>query len=234
MSDRVFCALPMELEGVERGGYRRWAPGHVVSWAVDQPVQGFSRADFEAICQTAWELWEAVCGVRTRKAAGGERPNVLISTQRIDGPLGVLAQAELPDVDQTSGTLGCWFDSGDSWSLAKNPTGGRVDVLRVAGHEFFHNLGGGHAPAGSRNLMAPTISDIREPQPGWDIPQAITRYDKVGSPDPPDDPGDGDPLLECLREFLGGFSRTERLRIARHLSEVSRDVLRVWGASDER
>lgn len=226
MSDQVFCSLPMDLKGVERGGLRCWAPGHVVSWAVERPVRGFSLADFDAVCRTAWELWEAVCGLRTRKASG--QPNVRIDTQRIDGPAGVLAQAQLPHADQRSGTLGCWFDSGDSWVLAVNPPRGKMDILRVACHEFGHNLGMGHAPSGSRNLMAPTVSSIREPQPGWDVPQAIARYDLPSTEPGPGGGGEEDPLLECLREFLGGFSRTERLRMARHLSDVCREVLRAW------
>ena len=225
-----FCALPESLEGVERASMRQWARGHEITWAVERPVAGFSREKMAEVCLTAMELWEGVSGVRTVQTTG-MRPNVLITTQRIDGPAGVLAQAELPGANHRSGTLRCWFDTGDSWVLAVNPPRGKMDLLRVACHEFGHNLGMGHAPASSPNLMAPTVSSIREPMPGWDIPQVVARYGEQSSvPQPEPQPGDDDAvLLECLAEFLRGFSRTERLRIARQLSDVAKDVLRAWG-----
>ena len=108
-----FCNLPENLEGVQRGSYQQWQRGHEITWRVVQPVSGFSRSDMEDVCQTAFELWQAVSGVRTKKYNG--TANIDIGVDHIDGQYGVLAQAELPRGNQTSGTLRCWFDEGDSW-----------------------------------------------------------------------------------------------------------------------
>jgi hypothetical protein len=223
---RSFCALPENIGGVGRGQMRQWRRDVEIGWAVRRPVAGFALEEMESVILTAMELWEAVSGVKTVMSPTGS-PNIIFDVDRIDGRNGVLAQAELPQPNQTRGTLRCWFDVGEHWVLAKNPPPGKMDLLRVACHEIGHNLGMGHAPRNSQNLMAPSVSGIREPMPDWDIPQVVARYGET-SVDPPTDPdggNDDDILIECLREFLGGFSHTERKRIARQLSDIAKDVL---------
>lgn len=210
-----FCGVPENLEGVADGGMSQWARGHEITWTIGRAIPGFSPDQSRDIIQSAFELWVAVCGVRHRYTPNSSA-NVIVATQSIDGRNGVLAQAQLPQRNQRAGSLGLWFDTSEVWVLAQNPPPGKMDVLRVACHELGHSLGMGHAPAQSPNLMAPSVSTIREPQPGWDIPQSVARYgDTASTPtDPPGGPGDDrDQLARLIAELLRQCSDSRVRRV---------------------
>lgn len=217
-----WCGVADNLEGVDGGRYLQWARGHVITWDVERGVTGFSREDVASVVEAAWALWSAVADVRSQRVTSGS-PNVLITSRRLDGQNGVLAQAQLPSQNQRSGTLGLWLDTSEVWVLAKNPPPGKMDILRVIAHELGHSLGLGHAPGGSPNLMAPAVSRIREPQAGWDIPQIVARLGLPGATQPP--AGGDDPLTDLIRAILEACPREAVAEATR----TARDVLIAWG-----
>jgi len=222
----TFCGLAENLEGVRGGGMSQWARGHTITWRVQSAPPGFTVRDLEDVVRQAFGLWEDVAGVHSLRITAGE-PNILIRTGRIDGGRGILAQAQLPQSGQSGGQLWMELDESEAFIMASNPPSSKIDILRVVTHELGHNLGLGHAQAGSRNLMAPAISDIRAPQPGFDIPQALARYgDQVpdsGGPDTPEPPA-GD-LAGILRDLLAACD-PQTLREAVELLRAANEAWR--------
>ncbi len=181
--NQMFCATQA---GLGRQACR-WPRGQVVTWKVDKPIAKFPKRDYIEICRMAIAQWEAVCGIRFERATNG-RANINITTRRIDARGGVLAEAQLPCGNVGPSTqLMVWVDTSEDWVHAANPPAGAMDLLRVLTHEFGHSIGMGHAPEGSRNLMAPTVSRIRAPQMNWDIPQSVVRYGDPSLTPPPTD-----------------------------------------------
>ena len=155
--------------------------------------------------------WDDVSGVVTSPTTDLSSANILIGVRRIDGPRGVLAEAELPCGNIHERTqLRVWGDVSDRWTVAENPPGDKADVIRVYRHEFGHSMGIGHNTDGVTNaLMDPQISHLRELQQ-WDIDQQTLRY---GKPSPGGSGGDSSneelirTLLNCLRKLTGEEKR---------------------------
>lgn len=176
-----FCATKESAAA----GICQWPRGHVITWKVLDAIAKFPKRDYQEICRMAFAQWEAICGVRFELTTKGNA-NINITTRRIDGPGGILAEAQLPCGNPGPNTqLGLWVDTGDNWAYADNPPRGAIDILRVIMHEGGHNIGLGHASGRGTNLMDQTISKIRGPQSGWDIPQAVMRYGDVSQTPPP-------------------------------------------------
>lgn len=195
-----FCNVPQSALAAAAGAQCQWPRGSVVRWAAVKWPPGWSEAEFVNTLKASWNAWEAVCGFRTELVSNAKTANIVVQTRRIDGPAGVLAEAELPCGNVTSITqLGVWFDDSEQrWVDAINMSGGMIDLRRVAIHEFGHSAGMGHAPDGQRDIMAPTISDLRAPGP-WSTPQMVSRYGETAG-EPPDKPPDDTPdCTNCLR-----------------------------------
>ena len=186
-----FCTT--KLPNVREQRQCQWPRGMILKWTVQDAVAPFSKSETRDVMHMAWAQWEAVCGIKTQHVSRG-LANVTILSQRIDGQNGVLAEAQLPCGNVSEQTqLWARFDTGEDWTVSGN-LGPSMDLLRVAAHELGHSLGMGHAPQGSRNLMAPTVSNIRTPQK-WGIEQSVIRY---GQPNQtPVDPK----LPESIPEF---------------------------------
>lgn len=181
-----FCSLPKNMEGRDsRGNLSQWPRGMTITWWVERAPMGVTLPEARKIYEEAFGLWEAVCGVKTEYAASRRHANLLITTQRIDGPAGVLAQAQLPNPGTTRDVqLKVWFDGSERWTtLKENWEGsGRFPLLAVAAHEFGHSLGLGHNTDGHTNaLMDPAVSHIWKPQE-WDIAEMIDRYGRPAAP----------------------------------------------------
>ena len=171
-----FCRVPDLAIRSANSRLCRWPRGQKVTWTVANPVGRFSREQLQTVYQAAWDAWESVCGVATEHVTSTTSANVVITSRVIDGDGGVLAEAQLPCGAVTARTqLQVWFDLSERWVLTEAMPNQMIDLLRVAAHEFGHSLGIGHAPRSSENLMAPTVSHVREPMV-WDIEQAVRRY----------------------------------------------------------
>jgi hypothetical protein len=185
-----YCAVNESLANRANQNICRWPAGATLRWTVVASLPGWSVQSLAEVYRDALAMWSAVSAVKFEYTGNSSRANILIGARRIDGPAGVLAEAELPCGRITPSTqLRAWFDISERWVVAANPPPGSVDFLRVAGHEFGHNLGIGHNSDGIINaLMDPTVSHIRSLQ-NWDIAQAVMRYGSVAPPPAAPSPG---------------------------------------------
>lgn len=152
--------------------------------------QGNLNLDVLTAIQQAFDRWTAVANVRGREARPDETPSLIITTQRLDGPQGVLADCELPGPQVQRMRL----DTSERWVIVTGPNVpvSQIDLLRVLTHELGHFWGIGHIGPG--NLMAPTYSTrIESPQSG-DIREMQERYGPPVPQQPPTPPPPGQPI----------------------------------------
>jgi len=179
----TFCAVKESAIALAATNLCRWPQGHVITWTIEERLTEFSDEEYSDVCEMAWGMWEAKSGVRLEYVTGG-RPNIILTTRRIDGEFGILAEAELPCGNITpQSQLRMWADSSESWVNAQNPSGRMIDALRVIAHEFGHLLGLSHITK-DRALMNPAVSEIRTLQ-ALDIEQAVLRYGDSSTTPPP-------------------------------------------------
>lgn len=184
-----FCNVPENVQTEAAGGLAQWPVGHHLTWTVVATVPGWSEDELVKLAAEAWRKWDVVSGITTEYVSTAARANILIGSRRIDGPLGVLAEAQLPWVGIRPDTqLRVWLDNSEKWVEAKNNPQGSVPPGVVMLHEFGHSLGIGHETNGRTDaIMDPAISHLRELQP-WDLQQVQLRYGIEVPPDDPDDP----------------------------------------------
>lgn len=119
-------------------------PASTIRWAIDE----------------AFSLWSAETPLRFRRVADGTTGDIVIrfvsgahgDGAPFDGPSNVLAHAFYPlNPDPIRGDS--HFDDAENWTVTI-PTGGGIDLVTVAAHEFGHALGLRHSAVSSA-LMAP-------------------------------------------------------------------------------
>lgn len=180
--------------------------------------------DLREAVEQAINGWNDVCNLRLSLTTNSKTSHITITKGSIDGPQGTLAFSELP----CGFTKSQWrrlqqqYDTGEMWTIAENPPGGRIDAVRVICHEIGHAIGISHIAPG--NLMAPTYSAaIRWPQ-RQDILEAVGRYGKpAAAPSPAPTPTNpttpiptpetGGAIVGILKTLLGilkDFSPEER------------------------
>lgn len=192
----VFCAVP-EATAAAANTNCRW-PHSPVRWTIGEKLDEFDDEAYKEILTNAIAIWEAVSGLRTEYVESNA--NIVCLARHIDGPRGILAEAQLPCGNVNESTqLWVRFDVGEAWVNAQNPPQQRMDLFRVAGHEFGHSWGIGHIE-GVRALMNPFISDVRGLMPP-DINEQVDRYGKV-PPQPPNGGGQT-PCYQLARYFIG-------------------------------
>lgn len=185
-----FCRTAKPMLAKANRSQCQWPRGYVVTWSVAPGtlLGPFRRQDLVDIVQGCWASWAALADVRSKYITNADRANIRMRVGQIDGSGSVLAQAQLPcgNVRPTTSLFLEW-DASEQWVDAANPRGMMMDINRVTKHELGHSLGLGHAPANSRNLMAPSVSNIRNPSGTWDKQQITSRYGPpVTSPENPD------------------------------------------------
>jgi hypothetical protein len=209
-----FCNVSETLAASAQVNVCRWPAGMpMLRWTVVAGLPGFSAQSLTQTYEAAFTMWSLVSGVRFAYVPQTNSANILVGSRRIDGPAGVLAEAELPCGRITSSSqLRAWFDNSESWVVAENFPRGKMDLLRVAGHEFGHNLGIGHNTDGVTNsLMDPMVSHFRRPQ-NWDIMQAVMRYGTPGvvPPTEPDVPVSPDTPAGRVADILDELAKQIR------------------------
>jgi hypothetical protein len=180
-----FCAVKDVLAVGE--GTPHWGK-HDLRYSVLSGLPGIPVDSLKRAAQIAFDRWAAVCDIRASHIkTAGEAADIVIGVQKIDGPSGVLAFAELPG-NGSLRQLKMMLGKDESWVIADTAPVGKIDLIRVVCHELGHNLGEAHLPAG--NLMSPSYStQINKPQQG-DILSMIRRYGQPTPtvPAPPDTP----------------------------------------------
>lgn len=150
----------------------KW-PDPEITWDIVAEIKGLSRGQVQEGVTEALNRWKKVCGIRPVFTPGNPNARISVGSRNIDGPMGVLAESELP----CGNTRRCrqWYDADEGWAMFNGSgTGNQIDFIRVAMHELGHALGMSHIGAG--NLLAPTYSRIiNDAQPG-DIQEMLSRY----------------------------------------------------------
>jgi hypothetical protein len=161
----------------------KW-PSPNVRWTIIGIPGTLAFEAVKAAYTLAWSQWADVCVLRPEYVGPTQPADVLMGAGLIDQPGQVLAWSEMPC--GAHGPLRQMFDTAENWTIAENPVGNSIDLVRVACHEIGHALGIPHITDG--NLMAPIYSpSIRKPKAG-DILEAVQRYGRPQPPGPPAPP----------------------------------------------
>lgn len=170
----------------------KW-PDNEITWAIVGAIRSLTTEQVISGITTALGRWAKICGIVPKYTPGNPQAKILIGSRNIDGPMGVLAESELP----CGAVQQCrqWYDNGESFGLYDGPgTNPRVlDFIRIATHELGHALGMNHIGAG--NLLAPTYSpNVWVPQAG-DIAEMQARYGPPVLVPPPSPGGGGEEII---------------------------------------
>jgi len=163
-------------------GVSQWPDGDI-PWTITALIPGVTLEQMKEDIAWGYALWARNFGIKPRYVSDAREARVLIGTRRIDGPSGVLAEAELPS---GSRQVRMWFDVGDSWTSQFDDGTRRIITKLVGVHEGGHTLGFGHAPSGSPNILAPIYNSKQRTAGPWDIAQGRSRYGNpvISEPEP--------------------------------------------------
>ncbi len=183
----------------------KW-PDPDITWDVVAEINGLSKEDVVRSITEALARWARVCGIRPTYSPGNRQAKILVGSRSIDGPMGVLAESELP-----CGATQCrqWYDA-ESWAIFDG-AGSRnaIDFVRVAMHELGHALGMNHI--GSGNLLAPVYSrTIWDAQAG-DIAEMVARYGPPITVPVPQAPNSEDYVIRVTGKMTIDGCRVTRL-----------------------
>ena len=162
-----------------------------LSYHIVRYVRGLSESLQEDIFIRAWSSWERVCGVKLIRRRDTNADIIIdagASRREELGTVGnVLAFAYLPQGDRHTRQLLCKFDLAETW--IDDPRMRGILLENVAAHEFGHLLGEGHTRIRGELLYPTYDKRVKHPQPQYDIPAAVLRYDSPVDPNPipPDD-----------------------------------------------
>lgn len=192
----IFCGVTEEQFAINGVTYQ-WPRGSRLTWGIAFSRLGqLSDMDVkDAVDQALREISEC-CDVTHEYVANPNAANLKITTQKLDGPSGVLADFQIPvgNVNPATQLIGRMDDS-EHWGIFEDPPQGSIDFYRVILHELEHGHGLGHKPA---NVAAPAlIAPIYSPLIGHlqdaDRAELIRRYGPAKtSPTPTPAPPIGD------------------------------------------
>lgn len=151
----------------------KWPDGAVIRWFFPSAFGALNAEAAAGAFDAGCKMWEGVCGVKFERAVNPKTANLIVTTKGMDGAMGTLAAAALANGTDSPRDIN--FDGEEAWVVdaAPVPPRGKVDLVRVAGHELGHVIGIGHLGPG--NLLQPMYSTVRAPQAG-DIVEAVARY----------------------------------------------------------
>lgn len=155
-------------------------------------VTGLTQQEQENVISNSFSAWEKICGLKTFRKQSTDADIIIDASASREEEFGtagnVLAWAYLPDGNNWTQQLLMKFDLAERWVL--NTTGNAYEILieTVTKHECGHLWGLDHTNTKGQ-LMYPTYNvAITGPQPGYDIDQAVLRYDLpsvISGPNPP-------------------------------------------------
>jgi hypothetical protein len=153
-------------------GISQWPDGDI-PWTITALIPGLTLDQMKADIAWGYDLWARHFGIRPRYTADAREARILIGTRRIDGPSGVLAEAELPGRGARQTRM--WFDSGDQWTSEFDDNTRRIVAKLVGCHEGGHSLGISHAPT-KDNIMYASYNSAQRTAGQWEVKQGIARY----------------------------------------------------------
>jgi hypothetical protein len=191
----TFCGVSEEQFAINGVTYK-WPRGSKLAWGLEFSRLGqLSDMDVKDAIDAALKEISACCDVSHAYVKNPAAANFRLTTRRLDGSSGVLADFQIPvgNVSTDTTTLIGRFDDSENWVLAENPPNGTIDFYRVALHEFLHGHGLGHKPASIKvpALIAPVYSPLVRSLQAADVGELVRRYgDPKAIPVPPAPPGD--------------------------------------------
>jgi hypothetical protein len=147
-----FCACTEAM--LANAALAMWPDAHL-PWAILDLVPGIDEEQLKAAVEWAFSFEhgiQAVCGIQPVYEETARNARLLITARRIDGPMGILAECELPMPGMKQVRM--WLDLSERW-VDEPRTQQDIILPIVIRHEGCHGIGTGHAPEGSWNWMAP-------------------------------------------------------------------------------
>lgn len=172
------CALEENL--TLDASLSRWSK-RTLTWCITGTLPRVSEEDEQAVYAKAWSLWAKVANIIPVYTTNARTADVRMGAGQIDGPLGTLAQSQLPN--GTNSPLWQTYDTAEAWSPAMSKAqwpSGTIPLLITATHELGHVLGLGHSQDKNAvmfwqlntNAWEPQTDDIREIQARYGPPVA--------------------------------------------------------------
>ncbi|MBZ0296812.1 MAG: matrixin family metalloprotease [Anaerolineae bacterium] len=128
-------------------------PYTTITYSVLNTLSNFNAQDVESVIHDAFQAWANETPL-TFQEVSGQRADIVVSFDRIDGPSNVLGQA-CPPSSPCAGEV--VFDVDEYWILREPQYYDDISLLGVATHEFGHAIGLLHSTDTSA-LMYPQYS----------------------------------------------------------------------------
>lgn len=175
----LFCGVELQEYAISGVTYQ-WPRGSHLLWKLEFSRLGpLSDMDVKDAITAALKEISACCDVTHAMATQTQVPNLLVTTRRLDGGSGVLADCQIPVGNVGPGTtLIMRIDDSESWGLVENPPNGLVDLYRVGLHELEHFHGLGHRPPNNDDpaLIAPLYNPRMRNLQAADKAELVRRY----------------------------------------------------------
>ncbi len=188
----LFCGVSHEEYAINGVTYA-WPRGTKMSWGLTFSRLGsLSDMDCKDVFSAALKEISDCCDFSHNYVSNANAANLKITTQRLDGNFGVLADCQIPVGNVNPETqLLMRLDDGESWVISSAPADSQIDLYRVFLHEAEHAHGLGHKPASvtAPALIAPIYSrTIRSLQSATDMAELVRRYGGPTAPSPTQPP----------------------------------------------
>lgn len=184
-----FCGLPDVME--QRSGVCKWNDGNV-DYFVQDAFPGLTHEETWQAFDWMAQQWSAAANLRMKRAANASAARIVGTVIRLDGPNGVLADAQLPCGGITFSRQR--YDSSEAWNRT-------IQARLVILHESGHSLGISHIGGG--NVMAPTYNPALVTLQAGDVAEIVSRYGRPTAPVPPvPTPDDGRLIVDTSRKVF--------------------------------